>query len=276
MLAFVRRLIGRSEREAPVAEPAPALDVDSFRCNVCGHRNDAVPRHEVRNREFQSCRSCRSSLRMRAIMSALSLALFGRRIAVPDFPTDKSIRGLGISDWEGYANALAAKFSYTNTFFDREPRLDITRIDDRERNRYRFVICTDVFEHIPLFALDEAFRNLRALLAPGGVCIFTVPYFHIPSTVEHFPELSDFRIVEADGRRVLLNTTRDGREQVFTDLVFHGGEGATLEMRVFNKEDVLTRLRDAGFSSVVIDAEDHAPYGILWPIDWALPIIARA
>lgn len=34
-------------------------------------------------------------------------------------------------------------------------------------------------------------------------------------------------------------------------------------------------LKEAGFSSVRIYADVVPKYGILWPMDWAVPIVAR-
>ena len=256
------RIIGRGE------------DVD-FLCNVCGAAN-RVRRSDVENRETHSCLACRSSLRMRSIVHWLSMELFGESLPLPRFPVDKSIRGLGMSDWEGYAGALARKFSYTNTFYDREPRLDITRIRDRDVGRYRFLISSDVLEHVPVGSLDAAFRNARRLLGASGVLILTVPFDKHGDTREHFPRMNDFRIDEEGGRRVLRNRTAAGVEELYDTLVFHGGEGLTLEMRQFSEPDLVRRLREAGFCSVRV-CPDHVPeYGILWPMDWAVPIVARA
>lgn len=262
-MAVVEGIIGR---EAVV----------DFTCNVCGLENRGRPLAIVENREAQSCLGCGSSLRMRSIVHWLSKELFGESLPLPRFPVDKSIRGLGMSDWDGYAVTLARKLDYRNTFYDREPRLDITRIRESEVGRYRFVISSDVFEHVPVGGLGAAFRNARRLLGASGVFIFTVPFAKHGETREHFPELNDFRILEEDGRRMLRNRTTQGVDQVFDSLVFHGGEGLTLEMRHFSQPDLLRRLREAGFSSVRV-CPDHVPqFGILWPMDWAVPIVARA
>ena len=247
-----------------------------FLCNVCGRRNHGVPREQAENREFQSCAHCRSSLRMRSLMYALATELFGSPRVLPAFPIDKSIRGIGMSDWEGYALPLAAKLDYVNTFYHQEPRLDIANVPETEFGRYDFLISSDVFEHIPPRELDRAFANSRRLLRPGGAFIFTVPFAKEGDTREHFPRLNDFRIVEEGGRRVLRNRTVEGEEEVFDQLVFHGGEGMTLEMRMFSERDLLRRLAEAGFSRAAVRA-DHAPrLGISWPIDHSLPIVARA
>ena len=40
----------------------------------------------------------------------------------------------------------------------------------------------------------------------------------------------------------MINTTREGRIEEFEDLIFHGGEGETLEKRVFSLPDLLDEL----------------------------------
>jgi hypothetical protein len=282
VIAGLRRWFGAlaaKPAEAPGGSPAhaaPAGPVVDFTCNVCGGANRGVPLAYVENRENQSCRHCTASLRMRSLMYLLSMEVFGEPIPLPEFPVRRDWRGLGMSDWDGYALALARKFSYTNTFYHQEPRLDISAIDERDVGSSRFLISSDVFEHIPPAVLDAAFANSRRLLDDKGVFIFTVPYARLGETREHFPRLHDFRIAEADGKRRLVNRTVAGEEETFDDLVFHGGEGMTLEMRMFSESDLMRRLSAAGFSSARVCGEHYAPHGILWPIDHSLPIVARA
>ncbi len=96
-----------------------------------------------------------------------------------------------------------------------------------------FIISSDVFEHV-VPPVSRAFENVWKMLKPGGVFVLTVPYGAQRETVEHFPELNEFSIVERDGSFVLRNKTRTGVLQEFNDLVFHGGPRTTLEMRVFS------------------------------------------
>jgi SAM-dependent methyltransferase len=215
---------------------------------------------------------------MRAIVHLLSRALFGRSLSLPEFPVDKQLTGVGLSDWEVYADQLAAKLDYRNTYLDRDPKLDITRIDPSLERSLDFLISTDVFEHVQP-PVSVAFENACRLLKPGGCLIFTVPYTNEPGTrtVEHFPDLYDFELQTAPGQPARLrNRTRDGQEQVFDDLVFHGGGGLTLEMRVFTEESLLQELARAGFEDVRICREQDLEHGIYWSCDWSLPLVARS
>jgi hypothetical protein len=208
-------------------------------------------------------------------MYLLSLELFGRPLTLPEFPEDKAIMGLGLSDWEGYGVELERALSYSNTYYHREPRLDITHIDPALTGRYTFIIASDVFEHIPIEGLRAAFANAYRLLAKDGFVLFTVPFTKKGDTVEHFPNLHDFSIEETDGVRVLRNKTVDGTREVFRDLVFHGGDGSTLEMRHFSEPAIRREFARAGFHRVDVRSGHYPLFGILWPMDWAVPMIAR-
>ena len=112
----------------------------------------------------------------------------------------KDIRGIGCSDW-GYADLLAEKFDYVNTFYDHEPQLDLCNVDWSRwpPDSFDFITCTDVLEHVEP-PVERTFENMRRLLKPGGVAILTVPTTLEPATREHFPDLHDWRI-ETEGKR---------------------------------------------------------------------------
>ena len=101
--------------------------------------------------------------------------VLGQPMALPDFPENKAIAGIGLSDAEAYAKPLAHKFDYENTFYHTDPRLDIADIDDSHVGRYDFVVASDVFEHVAP-PVSRAFVNARRMLKPGGKFIFTVPF----------------------------------------------------------------------------------------------------
>src|SRR5262249_1582277 len=112
-------------------------------------------------------------------------------------------------------------------------------------------------------------------LKPGGHLIFTVPFTNEPATTEHFPELHDYRVVQFDDRYVLLNRKADGTYAVHENLVFHGGPGTTLEMRVFCRQDVIAHLTNSGFPSIEVFEKDVPEGGILHKHPWSLPILAQ-
>jgi SAM-dependent methyltransferase len=197
----------------------------------------------------------------------------GRPIALPDMAPAKHIRGIGLSDTTIYAAALAAQFDYVNTFLHARPRLDITDPDFPRYGGQDFVVASDVFEHVPP-PVARAFENVRRLLAPGGKLIFSVPYSLDTDTVEHFPNLHEWRIETADGEPTLLNRAFDGTVTVHKHLVFHGGGGSTLEMRRFARAALERDLSDAGFSSFRVADEPYLPFGIHWPEPWSVPMVA--
>ena len=206
------------------------------------------------------------------MVSVLSEELFGKQLSLHEFPTRRDLKGLGMSDWGGYASALAKRFSYTNTFLERAPRLDITQPPDRT-GELDFVVASDVFEHVAP-PVEKALRHVGEMLNPGGFLLLTVPYTLGVRTKEHFPELFDYEILNFKGNPVLVNRTASGRLEVFDDLVFHGGEGLTLEMRMFCRDGLFRSLAEAGFSGIKV-AAGAREFGACWPEPWSLPIVAR-
>ena len=244
-----------------------------FICNLCGTPNAGTLAQL--SREALTCTHCGSNVRFRARGYLVTREVLGRAMPLPDFPEDKSIEGVGLSDAEAYARPLAHRFSYRNTFYHTDPRLDITDVGDEHIGRYDFIVASDVFEHVTP-PVSRAFVNARRMLKPGGKLIFTVPFVPDGHTKEHFPDLFDWSIEERDGTWTLENRTLDGEVQTFTDLVFHGGPGSTLEMRLFSRSDLEREFREAGFSRVRIAAEPYLPFGIHWPEPWSVPMVAYA
>jgi len=242
-----------------------------FICNICSTPNSGV---EEFGREVPNCSGCGSSVRVRALLAALSRELFGVSLKLADFPILKTIRGEGMSDAESYAGVLADRFFYRNTFFDRAPKLDITAPGGTDTGTLDFLLAAEVFEHVRPPA-QQAFRNAWELLKPEGVLVMSVPYKPDGETEEHFPDLCDYGTVALREGAVLVNRTAAGTLQVFPNLVFHGGEGSTLEMRRFSEAGLRQTLADAGFGYVRIYAEDVPEYGIVHQETWSLPIAAR-
>lgn len=208
-------------------------------------------------------------------MHLLTQELFGRDLDLGELPRRSDVVGIGLSDAANYAGPLAGRLGYTNTYFDSEPRLDIAALPPAAEGTCDFVVASDVFEHVAP-PVSRAFVNARRLLKPGAVLVLTVPFTLEGDTVEHFPELHDYRLLDTPGGRVLENRTRDGRTQVFSGLRFHGGPGSTLEMRVFSRAGLERELAAAGFSRVRIADEACPAHGICWPDGRSVPIVAHA
>ena len=249
-------------------------DTLSFVCNICGAQNQSAP--EAIGREVITCTTCGSILRWRSIIAALSVSLYGRSIPLVEFPKNPEMKGLGMSDWDGYASRLANVFDYTNTFYDVEPRFDVMApVSPESAGTYDFIISSDVLEHVaPPY--EVALTHLRQLLKPGGTLILSVPMKSEGATDEHFPDLHHYDIATLGGDPVLVNRTKTGAIQVFEELVFHGGAGATLEMRVFSEPDVMESLRRVGFDKVERCEAALPEHGIVWNMPSSWPIVAHA
>jgi SAM-dependent methyltransferase len=242
-----------------------------FTCNICGA---ACSRPEAGlDRETPSCPSCGSPGRLRALVALLSQELFGLQLSLPDFPVLKSIRAIGMTDPRGLASLLAEKFDYTNTFYHQAPRFDITQPEERDLGRYDFILSSEVMEHVPP-PVERAFSNLYKLLKPDGLLLLTTPFDPGGATVERFPDLHQYALATLGGRTMLVNRRRDGSIEIFEDLMFHGGDGSTLEMRVFREESLLAMLRNAGFTSVRVASENYSEWGVEHAQTWSLPIVA--
>ena len=245
-----------------------------FQCNVCGAGSATLL--SALEREAGHCRSCGSIMRFRAVVHHLSVELFGVSLNIEDFPpTARRFEGIGMSDSAKYAMRLEKKLRYTNTFYHQAPVFDVQSAHNASAGSLDFVISSDVFEHVAP-PIGTAFGNLRRVLRKGGALIFTVPFGVEGDTIEHFPELHDYRIEKRDGRFVLCNRTKAGVEQKFENVIFHGGPGNTLEMRLFSESGVRRELTHAGFTDIKLHREPVFERGIYWNAPWSVPITARA
>lgn len=239
----------------------PTENVD-FECNICGTRNIQNPNHF--HREKRDCKQCGSTPRFRGTIFALSMSLFGKNIILTDFPVNKNIKGVGMSEWQGYADILAEKFDFQNTFYHMPPKLDITSSDWENFTNCDFVMCMEVMEHIPT-PFEHVPINIHRMLKADGVLIFSTPFTDRTETKEHFPGLGAFVTVEIEHKWVVLSKDSAGYRVYDKDVCFHGGPGTVLEMRVFSRAAVLNLLTNANFSVQIHDLA-VPEVGYLWPI----------
>ena len=248
------------------------INVD-FTCNICGTHNSCFI--SSLKRENSNCKTCKSDIRVRSIIHLLSISLFNKSMLLKEWPITKNIMGIGLSDSEIYADILCEKLYYINTYYHKEPKIDITRISPKLFNTLDFIISTDVFEHV-VDPVSKAFKNVFNMLKEDGIFIFSVPYGMQEETVEHFKDLYDYSLVEKNNEWKLLNTTADGVEECYDRLVFHGGEGSTVEMRIFSYNGVVSELKKAGFQDIQF-MNDNTLYehGIFWQEKQSIPVIAK-
>jgi len=240
-----------------------------FTCNVCG----TYIQGERFATEPASC-GCGSNVRLRALVHLISMEMFGLSLPLLEFPQIQAITGLGMTDKECYAALLARKFDYSNTFYDRDPRFDITERHPHAYGAYDFVVSADVLEHIAP-PLDRALEETCLLLKPHGFLAATVYCDAGDELREHFPELHEYRIVPLGGSSVLINRRRDGTFEITDKVEFHGGTGATLEMRRFGITGLRAALLRAGFREVFLLTDDIPEIGVYFDHDVSQPLIAR-
>jgi SAM-dependent methyltransferase len=168
--------------------------------------------------------------------------------------------GIGMSDWDVYAQEFSRIFKYTNTFFHSDPFLDITSNDSAAMySDLDFVICSEVLEHV-LPPVSAALQNIFGMLKPGGTLILSVPSLEGYETIEHYPHISEFSIINEGNEYVVLNTRPDGHSERHTHPIFHGGPGSVLEFRVFGEGDILSMLRHVGFSVTRLEFDESIGY----------------
>lgn len=242
-----------------------------FVCNICGSTSQFFPVGDWR--ESPSCTQCGSSVRLRSIIHCLTLAIFKKSLNLQEIEKTELV-GIGLSDWCGYADILEKKFNYKNTFYHKAPFLDITNPELEYYDKADFVISSEVFEHVPR-PVENAFLGVKKILKENGFLVLSVPYKEIGFSVEHFPVLNKSRqIKQENGDWILVNEKKDGTVEIFKNIIFHGGPGTTIEMRVFGKNDLIKMLKEIGFSKIYHDESCYAKFGIFYPHKDGIPLVA--
>jgi SAM-dependent methyltransferase len=240
------------------------MNGESFACNLCGEVN-SYSGAQI-HREMLFCRICGSTARFRGILLALQKHFFPNAAGAPirKLPPLKQYKGLGFSDWAGYVGEFNRIFDHIDTYLHKEPRLDLMDAHSvTAYGQFDYVICSEVLEHVVPPAI-HAFEHLRTLVARGGALILSVPFLEGYETIEHFPHLNQWEISTEDSTYVLNNVRPDGLREKLTGLQFHGGPGTVLEMRIYGEQDLINRLRYAGFNEIEVIRPNLRSIGYLW------------
>ena len=238
-----------------------------FKCNLCDTLNT---QSESFSREGNQCSSCNSNSRLRYAAYIVQCLL------------EESVGkiGLGLSENPSLAGYLKSRSVYINSFYhlpENDPlHFDLLNLKDKDIGTYDYMTSLDVFEHIPPPA-KNAFIGAFNTLKPGGYLILSVPYTLGLETIEHFPNLYQFSLVRSfkEDQYILKNTTKAGEHEEFEDLIFHGGPGQTLEMRVFCEDHIQRLLTESGFTEVKFWSENFPEIGASFPEEWSRLISAK-
>jgi hypothetical protein len=147
-------------------------------------------------------------------------------MALTDFPHDRSIKGLGLTDPDAIAAVLAKRLDYTNTYFTAEPRLDI-RCEPARTHELDFLIASEVFEHVQP-PVSRAFVNAAAYLKESGFLLLTVPWVWDGDREAAIPELHDWKLEREAESWTIANRKPDGSDERFRNMRFDGGPGPSL------------------------------------------------
>ncbi|MFV0291864.1 MAG: methyltransferase domain-containing protein [Paracoccus sp. (in: a-proteobacteria)] len=247
------------DQRTPTAEPVNSVKAT---CPICATLYDL--RSDINTRERVMCPSCGASGRSSAIVLHTCRTIYGNPAPLARQDPRKTIRIVGLSDAMVYAKPFAEYFDYTNTYYHKDPILDIRNPAEAYRDSADLIINSEVFEHVIGDTLS-ALKGALAVLKPGGTMIFSVPFVNIGDGSEHYPGLVDYTPRQLEnGTWVADLEYADGRRETDTQAIFHGGPGLTLELRLFNRQRVLDELREAGFTNIRIHDEDLPQSGIQW------------
>ncbi|HEY2796846.1 MAG TPA: polysaccharide pyruvyl transferase family protein [Thermoanaerobaculia bacterium] len=255
------------------APPAPREAGESGVCNICGASTRFSCDDPALARESMTCASCLATSRYRSIARGLLEAF--RRLAgvdarsLAELPVDGARRRVSVYDTQTPFSTGASAYPIPDwlarcSWIDLHlstlrPGLEAgqalgARTTNQNLERLSFpdasfdiVITSDVMEHVRLE--DRAHREIRRVLRPGGVYLFTVPHFRNRETVTRV------EIVDPDD---------PSRDRHLMEPEYHGNanseDGRALAYRAYGI-DLDERLRELGFS-VEYTKQDFPENGI--------------
>jgi len=221
-------------------------------------------------REGANCLFCNATSRDRAMLLNVHWAFVSKFLKNPKHVP----KIVGVSDGQLMEKILKKlyKSNYVNYHYHQEPKLDITQIPSFLHGSADIVSCTEVLEHVAP-PVHMAFSGLRKILKKNGILVLSVPHSDSSGKhIERFPEMTNIEL-DLENTPRLIGTLKNGDLAEFTDLVFHGGVGFTLEYRVFSFHSLKEHLLNAGFTNFHLNRNQKA-FGISWE-KWSRVWIAQ-
>jgi SAM-dependent methyltransferase len=273
-MGFLERLRGSLRRASPPRLDSAGRTFLAGRCNVCGLETRFLYDDPALHRESLVCVHCLTTSRYRSLTRGVLKAfdeLAGVRArSLEALPRGRRRRRLALYDTQVAFDAggsayplplLLARCRWldlsVSTWKPGQPagRVLAPGVTNQSLERLTFpdasfdvVLTSDVLEHVRLEA--RAHREIRRVLKPGGVYVFTVPHFRDRPTLERV------RIVDEND---------PSRDEDVLPREYHGDanseEGRALAYRSFGI-DLDEKLRGLGFD-VEYTKRDDPELGIL-------------
>lgn len=211
-------------------------------------------------REGSNCVWCNATARDRAMLINIHLNFLKLLLKKPG----KIPKIVGVSD--GYLVEKVLKkiyrSRYTNYHYHQEPKLNISDVPRQLYEIADIISCSDVLEHVSP-PIGPAFEGLKRILKAEGSLILSVPHGDSSSKhLERFPDMKSYEIIYSNDP-ILRVVLPDGSTEEFSNLVFHGGVGSTVEFRIFSQESLEKGLTATGFKNFRRNRNIRM-FGIVW------------
>lgn len=221
-------------------------------------------------REGTNCFWCKATARDRAMLINIHWAFLLKLVKDPKVLP----KIIGVSDGSLIENTLKRfyKSRYQNYHYHKEPKLDITKVPSTLYATADIISCSEVLEHVAP-PINLAFVGLEKILKEKGILVMSVPHSDSHGIhIEHFPIMTTYRLLSQDPT-TLFGILPNGEEVKFKNLVFHGGEGFTLEYRIFSAKSIRDHLAKVGFIGAHPN-RNFRSFGIVWE-KWSRVWIAQ-
>jgi hypothetical protein len=208
------------------------------------------------------------------------MKLYKKVYSLNYFPINKNLKVLYICNNNILLSYLNKKFKVDYMNYDNF-KLNILNNKNIKLNDYNFIICSDIYQHIPVNEdLQYSFNILKKLLIndDNSFLIFSVPFVYNNETIEYFPNLNNYSIIKVDNKYILENITNTNEKEIFDNLIFHGKNISDIEMRLFSYNSIKEHLIKAGFQnidSLDINNNQLKNNGIYWNNNDSLILVVK-